>query len=251
MESAEHVVERLGAVARLQEERAALRDLGELVGEPARLAGEDERGERAEPRLGALQLLGVGPRRLLGGGALAPRPGRPACARARAPIAAMVGAASRRRARAALRRLWRWRGARAGCSAARSTRRTSATWPPRAPPSRRCGLDELVVTVARDPQRKDAPPIAPARAARRDGARGLRGRRPRRRCATSSCGAPGRPTRSTPSRRCSPSDPDGALTLVVGADAAAALGSWHRATELAALVDVAIVPRPGTPIVVA
>jgi nicotinate-nucleotide adenylyltransferase len=44
--------------------------------------------------------------------------------------------------------------------------------------------------------------------------------------------------------------PGDALTLVLGADALAALGSWHRADELARLVDVAVVPRPGTPIAV-
>jgi nicotinate-nucleotide adenylyltransferase len=39
--------------------------------------------------------------------------------------------------------------------------------------------------------------------------------------------------------------PEDRIVLVVGADAAATLGSWHRASELAALVDVAVVPRPG------
>jgi nicotinate-nucleotide adenylyltransferase len=39
--------------------------------------------------------------------------------------------------------------------------------------------------------------------------------------------------------------PEDALVLVVGADAAASLGSWHRAAELASLVTVAVVPRPG------
>ena len=41
-------------------------------------------------------------------------------------------------------------------------------------------------------------------------------------------------------------DPDDPVILVLGADAAAALRSWHRAAALARLVEVAIVPRPGT-----
>lgn len=35
--------------------------------------------------------------------------------------------------------------------------------------------------------------------------------------------------------------------LIVGADAAATLPTWHRADELARLVRVAVVPRPGGP----
>ena len=36
------------------------------------------------------------------------------------------------------------------------------------------------------------------------------------------------------------------LDLLVGADAAATLGTWHGAGDLAALVTVGIFPRPGT-----
>lgn len=41
---------------------------------------------------------------------------------------------------------------------------------------------------------------------------------------------------------------DGAseVVLIVGSDAAARLDTWHRAAELAALVVVAVVERPGT-----
>jgi nicotinate-nucleotide adenylyltransferase len=105
-------------------------------------------------------------------------------------------------------------------------------------------LDELVVTVARDPQRKEAPPVASpalrdemARAAfdgvakvtvsdvelRRDG-----------------------PTYTIDTVEALLAEaPDDDLVLVVGADAASAMGSWHRAGDLARLVTVAIVPRPG------
>lgn len=40
-------------------------------------------------------------------------------------------------------------------------------------------------------------------------------------------------------------DPDVAVVLVLGADAAAHLAGWHRAADLAGLVEVAVVPRPG------
>ena len=59
------VVERLGAVARLEQERAARGDLGERGPNLARLAGEDERrlGVQAAPDLCGARL--VGPLRLL------------------------------------------------------------------------------------------------------------------------------------------------------------------------------------------
>lgn len=43
-------------------------------------------------------------------------------------------------------------------------------------------------------------------------------------------------------------DPDAQIVLIVGADAAAGLPSWHRADDLASLVTVAVVPRPGAEI---
>ena len=39
------------------------------------------------------------------------------------------------------------------------------------------------------------------------------------------------------------------IDLLVGADAAATLPSWHGASELATLVTVGIFPRPGSPVV--
>ena len=40
--------------------------------------------------------------------------------------------------------------------------------------------------------------------------------------------------------------PDDDITLILGADGAAGLGSWHRSDEVLDRVDVAVVPRPGT-----
>jgi nicotinate-nucleotide adenylyltransferase len=110
-------------------------------------------------------------------------------------------------------------------------------------------LDELVVTVARDPQRKAAPPIA-----------GPELRDEMTRAAFE--GVDAVVVLDLELRRAGPTytidtveallaeHPGDSLTVVLGADAAAGLGSWHRAAELAQLVDVAIVPRPGTPLVV-
>jgi nicotinate-nucleotide adenylyltransferase len=110
-------------------------------------------------------------------------------------------------------------------------------------------LDELVVTVARDPQRKGAAPLASPE---------LRDEMAR----AAFDGVDRVVVLDLELRRAGPTytidtvesllaeRPGDALTLVVGADAAAALGSWHRAEELARLVDVAVVPRPGTPIAV-
>jgi nicotinate-nucleotide adenylyltransferase len=110
-------------------------------------------------------------------------------------------------------------------------------------------LDELVVTVARDPQRKGAPPLASpelrdemARAAFEGVDRVVVSDLELRRAG---------PTYTVDTVESLLDErPGDALTLVLGADAAAALGSWHRADELARLVDVAVVPRPGTPIAV-
>lgn len=41
--------------------------------------------------------------------------------------------------------------------------------------------------------------------------------------------------------------PDTEITLVLGADAAAGLDSWHRAADLAGLVSIVAVGRPGHP----
>ena len=49
----------LGAIAALQQEGLAARDLGEVRLELARLAGKDQRRERLELRLGRRERLGV------------------------------------------------------------------------------------------------------------------------------------------------------------------------------------------------
>ena len=59
------VVERLGAVAGLEQERAARGDLGERVAHLARLAGEDERRQRVQAPNHAVCGVGVRPLRLL------------------------------------------------------------------------------------------------------------------------------------------------------------------------------------------
>jgi len=43
-------------------------------------------------------------------------------------------------------------------------------------------------------------------------------------------------------------EPEGELTLLLGADAAADLGAWHRAAELPGLARIVVFARPGTPI---
>lgn len=110
------------------------------------------------------------------------------------------------------------------------------------------GLDELVVTVARDPQRKAAPPLADPE---------LRDEMTR----AAFEGVDRVVVRDLELRREGPTYtidtveallaefPGDPLTVVLGADAAVGLPRWHRAGALATLVDVAIVPRPGTPLV--
>jgi hypothetical protein len=71
------VVERLGAVARLEEERAPCRDLAERGANLARLAGEDERRQRVQRPLHLGDGGLVGPLRLLARGPSAPRRRRP------------------------------------------------------------------------------------------------------------------------------------------------------------------------------
>jgi nicotinate-nucleotide adenylyltransferase len=105
------------------------------------------------------------------------------------------------------------------------------------------GLDELVVTVAADPQHRD-PPIAPAQlrlemaqAAFADLDRVVVSDLELRRSG---------PTYTIDTvEALVAQDPDAELVLIAGADAAAGLDSWHRAGDLAALVTVGIVPRPG------
>ena len=70
-------MERLGAVARLEEERATLGRLRELVPERARLAGEDQRGQQAQPVAHGSERLRVRPLGLLQRGEPVPGGGRP------------------------------------------------------------------------------------------------------------------------------------------------------------------------------
>ena len=69
--------EGLGAVAGLEEEGLAVGHLGEVPGQLAGLAGEDQRRQRGQPGLGPLERVGVGPLRLLGRGELPPGRGAP------------------------------------------------------------------------------------------------------------------------------------------------------------------------------
>ena len=71
------LVERLGAVARLEQERPALGGLAELVPERPRLAGEDQRRQPAEPLADRLERSRVGPVGLLQRRKLVPGGGRP------------------------------------------------------------------------------------------------------------------------------------------------------------------------------
>jgi nicotinate-nucleotide adenylyltransferase len=43
-------------------------------------------------------------------------------------------------------------------------------------------------------------------------------------------------------------EPDARLTLLLGADAAAELGAWHRAAELPGLARIVVFARPGAPV---
>ena len=65
-------MERLGAVARLEQERAAGGDLAERGLDLARLAGEDERRQRVQLARDRLEACVVQPLRLLEGFALPP-----------------------------------------------------------------------------------------------------------------------------------------------------------------------------------
>jgi nicotinate-nucleotide adenylyltransferase len=106
-------------------------------------------------------------------------------------------------------------------------------------------LDELVVAVAADPWQKRDAPIAPGWA-RLEMARAafegidavtvsdLELRR-------------GGPTYTIDTvEALLAATPGDELVVVLGADAAAQLGTWHRAGDLAALVEIAVVPRPGS-----
>ncbi len=110
---------------------------------------------------------------------------------------------------------------------------------------RSLGLAAVVVTVANDPQGKDAPPVADA-STRLQMAR------------AAFEGLPGVTVDDVEVRRGGPTytidtveamldrTPSLRVVLILGADAAAGLAGWHRAAALAPLVTVAVVPRDGT-----
>ena len=77
MASADALVERLRAVAGLEQKRLAIRHLSQLVLETTGLAGKDQRRLRGEFGLDPREVLSVGPDGTLGGGVVAPRTWRP------------------------------------------------------------------------------------------------------------------------------------------------------------------------------
>ena len=107
------------------------------------------------------------------------------------------------------------------------------------------GLSELVVTVAADPQLKPAAPTAPAAVRYEMAVAAFEGvdavrvsdlelRR-------------GGPTYSVDTVEALLDERPGTrVILVLGADAASGLARWHRARDLAGMVEVAVVPRPGS-----
>ncbi len=109
------------------------------------------------------------------------------------------------------------------------------------------GLDEVLLTVANDPwQKHDREGLTPATvrfdlvAAAAAGHEGLMpsDREIRR----------GGPTYTIDTvDELAAADSGVELVLIVGADTAAGLGSWHRADDLLAAVTVAVVDRPGAP----
>jgi len=108
-------------------------------------------------------------------------------------------------------------------------------------------LDEVLLVVANDPwQKRDSRPITPAA-----------DRLAMVRAATE--GLDRVVASDVELRRGGPSymvdtlaelgerDPSGERYLILGADAAAGLGTWHRADELPALATLVLVDRPGIP----
>lgn len=104
-------------------------------------------------------------------------------------------------------------------------------------------LDEVVVMVASDPRHREAP-IAPAEV-RLELARAAFAGLDRVSVSDLELRRPGPTYTIDTVELLVAQDQDAALVVIVGADAAAGLGSWHRADDLARLVTIAVVPRPG------
>jgi nicotinate-nucleotide adenylyltransferase len=107
------------------------------------------------------------------------------------------------------------------------------------------GLERLLVTVAADPRHREEP-TAPA-ALRLEMARAAFEGEDRVEVSDLELrrGGPTYTIDTVLSLRPVVTDVD--VVVVLGADAAAGLATWHRADELAVMVTVAIVPRPGGP----
>lgn len=107
------------------------------------------------------------------------------------------------------------------------------------------GLERLVVTVAADPRHREAP-VAPA-ALRLEMARAAFDGEDRVEVSDLELrrGGPTYTIDTVLELRGWANGTD--VVVVLGADAAAGLGTWHRADELRSLVAIAVVPRPGGP----
>jgi nicotinate-nucleotide adenylyltransferase len=106
-------------------------------------------------------------------------------------------------------------------------------------------LDEIVVTVAAEPWLKEGPPSAPGWA-RLEMAQAAFGEIDRVVVSDLELRRGGPTYTIDTVEALLKEEPSARVVLIVGADAAASLRSWHRATELASLVEVAVVPRPGS-----
>jgi nicotinate-nucleotide adenylyltransferase len=106
-------------------------------------------------------------------------------------------------------------------------------------------LERIVVTVANDPWRKpDAPTASPA--LRLEMARAAFAGMERVEVSDLEI-ARGGPTYTIDTvEALLASEAQVAVVVILGADAAAGLAEWHRADDLARLVTVAVVPRPGS-----
>lgn len=108
-------------------------------------------------------------------------------------------------------------------------------------------LDELIVTIAADPWQRDSPPVAPGWA-RLEMARAAFGAIDRVVVSDVELHRDGPTYTIDTVEALLASSPGDHVVVILGADAAASLGSWHRFRDLAALVEIAVLPRPGAQI---